>query len=658
MIIKVTKDKEAESSTDNFNAASARIKPSISSATPKRTFSRLDIQRAQQLAKTAGALDVTRTGPTFNDPRYTSSTLSIPTDERTLNGLYRFFIETDPIVGAALKMLTDLPLADLQLGQCEDSGIQQHYEEMWERINGLKLLTDIASEYYGLGNSVVFGNFNEADYMWDQLVILNPDYVKIESTWVNQHPLIKLIPDEGLKRIVQTQSPRFLYDQLPPEIIHYVLFNQEIPLDPNNVFHLAHFKRPYEVKGHSIIKRILKTLMLEDRYNQANFALATRHAVPLTIVKVGDQKNNWIPSDEALDEVRELMSSYELDPNFSIIYHYGIDVQYYGSNGKMLPINPELERVYRLKFIGLGVHEQLLAGVGGAYSQAYVNLEVQRQRYLNFQLKLESFMHTGIFKPVADLCGFYKVKQAVAGFGGVSSYKFGKVEATRQSILSAYPSLRDQQDNKQFQEFVRHKTAEYQANSVKQTREYIYPKLDWGTMSASTDENLKNYVKWLVKERPYLVDDALLARLANLDRDTQEKAYLKDLERSAKRTKAVNNLGLSEFTKNQKGAGGDFGGDFGGGGDLNFGAGGGADAGAFGGGTFGEEPNAPIGENGPPEAANAQTPNVSAQSSYLDEEEKLRKLALTEDRLIASENLKLIKLKTEEDKAIVREVFR
>lgn len=627
----------------------------VSNVIPRRSYSKLEIAKARQLVQTASGLDVTRVGPTFNDPRYTSSTLSIPTDERTLNGLYRFFIETDPIVGAALKMLTDLPLADLKLGQCEDSGIQQHYEEMWERINGVKMLSDTVAEFFGMGNSINFGAFNEADYMWDQIAILNPDYVKIESTWVNTHPLIKLVPDEGLKRVVQTQSPRLIYDQLPPEIIHYVMFNQEIPLDPKFVFHLAHSKRPYETKGHSIIKRILKTLMLEDRYNQANFALATRHAVPLTVVKVGSEKNNWIPSDEVLDEVRSLFSSYELDPNFSIIWHYGINIEHYGSNGKMLPINPELERIYRLKFIGLGVHEQLLAGVGGSYAQSYVSLEVQRQRYLNLQLKLGNFVHTGLFKPVADLCGFYKLKQAVAGYGGVSNYKFGRVEATRKSLLEAYPTLRDQKDNIQFQNYVQRKLAEMQQNVHKQIREYIYPKLDWGSMSAATDENLKNYVKWLVKERPYLVDDALLARLANLDRDTQEKAYIKDLERKARRMKAINNLGLSGLTQSQKGEE-DFGGDFGGGvEDMGLGGG---NAGALGQGVFGEEPNAPIGEGGPPETSNAQIPNIPTQSFLKNEEDRLRKISVEEMNNYKEENKRLLKLKEDEDKAIIKEIYK
>jgi len=580
--------------------------------------------------------DVTRNAPLYNDPRYTSSTLAIPTDERTLHGLYRFFSETDPIVGSAIKINSELPLANLNLGTCEDSGVQLHYEEMWERINGLKLLNDISYEYNEIGNVTIFGAWNQADYMWDQFTVLNPDYVKIESTWVNKIPLVKLIPDEALKRIVQTRSPKFIYDQLPPEIIKYVLFNQEIPLDQNNVFVLSYAKRPYETKGKSPIKRILKLLMLEDRFNQANFALATRHAVPITVVKVGDPNTGYLPNDNEINEVRDLFSALELDPSFSIFYHWGINVEFYGSNGKMLPIGPELDRIYKLKFIGLNIHEQLLTGMGGTYAQAYVNLEIQRQRYLNLQLKFENLVHNGFFKPVADMCGFYKLKQATAGYGGVKSTRYGSVAERRESFLNNFKTLRDIKDNIEFQEFVARKTSEEYILSRNQLREYIYPKLDWGAMSAADDENLKNYIKWLVKERPFLVDDATLARLARLDRDEQEKAYIEDLKRKQKRLITLSKEGLLPLAKSNEGRGEEPI-DFGGIGDIDV-------ASPKSENLPPTEPNMPVGSEGPPEAATGQEPPQGLSSLLNNIEKGIRKESTKDDMVSIQENEVLKKL--------------
>ena len=942
-------------------------------------------------------LDISRNSPLFNDPRYTSSTLAIPTDDRTLHGLYRFFKDTDPIVSAAIRVHSEMPLANLELGECEDSGVQTHFEEMCDRINLHRTIGDAVNEFWTIGNDYLFGAWNEKDYMWDQFTLLNPDYVKIESTWLNQKPLVKLIPDENLKKIVQTRSPEYLYKQLSPDIIRYVLYNNEIPLHPNNIFILSHDKAPYEVKGKSIIKRILKTLMYEDRLQQAQFAIATRHIVPLTVVKLGDPATGWVPSTDEMEAFREMLAGWEMDPNFcydektecltkngwkkytelthdteiasfnsetstleyhkpqainiqdyddmmyhfigknydikvtpnhrmwvkrnnewqivlaedvkptdqirnvidnyvgdelpeyleiageqvktedwfefagwylsegssyfdvkyntqysvtitqmkqlgrdtivklldklpwnwnlhaknsytingkkfanyvveqlgklaehkklpiwmltankkylmillhawllgdgtqwkkkdglifykgystskqlaeamqeiafkcgyyvkirkqktesyidlktkvrkfarvdgtlfsdlyvlhistgkkssfpfisnkdaiveeidfsdidrnqlltktekridwnkidlpnllhrtygnvryiskllnvsagtiwnqlekeninpnnygekgiafedgyiykpshivkeyyqgkiwcvtvppgiivtrrngkiaiqgqSIIYHYGIDIQFYGASGKILPTGPEFDRIYKLKFIGMGIHEQLMTGAGGSYAQAYANLEIQRQRYLNLQLKIEQMVHIGWFKTVAEMCGFYRMSQPVVG-SYYRGKKYGSVKEAGMDLMKNFSHVRDYQDNNEFKEFFTRKATELKNQELTQRREYIYPKLDWGAMSATNDENYKNYIKWLREKVPYLVDESTLARIGRLDQTSQEKAYIRDLQRKKRREEEIVKLGLSAYVDKKPGDAGAMGGDFGGG---------------------------------------------------------------------------------------------
>lgn len=936
-----------------------------------------------------GSLDISRSAPLFSDPRYTSSTLAIPTDDRTLHGLYRFFADTDPIVSAALRIHTELPLANLQLQECEDSGVQAHFEEMCDRINLIRTITDTVKEYWTIGNDYLFGAWNEKDYMWDQFTMLNPDYVKVESTWLNQKPLVKLIPDESLKKIVQSRSPEYLYKQLSPDIIRYVLYNNEIPLHANNTFIISHDKAPYEVKGKSIIKRLLKIMMYEDRLQQAQFAIATRHIVPLTVVKVGDPTTGWIPEQSELDTLREMFAAWELDPNFcydeetecltkdgwkhytelthdtdvasfnpktnsleyakssainiqeydgdmlhfeslgidikvtpnhrmwvkrgnedwsikladqverrdmfravvdsykgddlpeyldiagekvktedwfefagwylsegssyfdrgydchysvsitqkksstqkvihdlfkrlpwtwnlhgnnftingrelsnyivsefgkgsnnksvprwmlnasphllnklleawlagdgfqwqkkdgdtfkvgasvskqliddmqevafklgyatkvrtrtdcyrvdesgekvytrengdkyydvhilhisrgkklsyprvprqskqvqldisinydvpkvgkrvdwsriklqllfvqcggsastvaqvlgvdkgticaqlekigigrkkagsgkakggvyhdsehilreqysgkiwcvtvptgiivtrrngkvavqgqSIFYHYGINVEFYGSSGKILPTGPEFDRVYKLKFIGMGIHEQLMTGGGGSYAQAYANLEIQRQRYLNLQLKVEQLVHIGWFKTVSEMCGFYRMTQPVVG-AYYRGKKYGSVKEAGKDLMSVYSGIRDYKDNEEFKEFFQRKAVELQNQELTQRREYVYPKLDWGAMSATNDENYKNWIKWLKQQVPWLVDEGTLARIARLDMKAQEKAFFRDIERRKARETELIRQGLAQWatpTKPGQGAppvGGDF----------------------------------------------------------------------------------------------------
>lgn len=479
----------------------------------------ISAQNAIARSKTANA-DISRTAPTFNDPRYSFTTLSIPTDQRTLNGLYRFFDDTDPVVGNAIRLHAEFPLSRLSMSDCGDPAIQRHFEEMYERINLDKTLFDIAVEYWRVGNVFPFGAWNSDDLMWDQFVVLNPDYVTVEGTFLNERPFIKLQPDEHLRRIVTSGQPKELFDQIPPMIVKYIRLGQEIPLSPNNVFHVAHNKAPYEVLGRSIIKRILKTLIYEDRMSMANFAIATRQAIPITVVKLGDPQTGWVPEQGEINDAQEMFASREVDPNFTIFYHWGIDVQFYGAAGKIHNLAPEFQRTMKWKMLGLGISEAILSG-GSNYATAYAQLEVLRQRYLHFQLILERFIHRGIFEPVSRICGFYKTTTLASGYGGIG-YKYGDYN----------PDLAKEVETKEASDVVfnNDRYAMFKERMVKKAEadigiDLVYPKMDWDLMSLSNDTQFRNFLmnfdKLFPNERK--ISEETYYKAAKLDRNAERR---------------------------------------------------------------------------------------------------------------------------------------
>ena len=256
------------------------------------------------------------------------------------------------------------------------------------------------------------------------------------------------------------------------------------------------------------------------------------------------------------------------------------------------------------------------------------------------QLKLANFVHNGLFKPVADLCGFYRVKKTISGKYVTSKMTYGSEDAIQRQILSQFSSVRDFKDNAEFREFVNRKTAEVQKQLQREVREYVYPRLDFGALSAAYDENMKNYIKWLADRRPHLVDDALLARLGKLDRDDQIRAYEQDAKRNKEMYFKLRKEGLLDFINTKK----SFfeGGNSAGGGmdgfdmppDLGMEGppmGGPSDA------DLGIPPE-PIGESGPPENATGQNPPPGLASL----EKSVRKKVARDDRIILDENKKFI----------------
>jgi hypothetical protein len=419
--------------------------------------------------------------------------------------MYRFYDDTDPIVGNAIRLHTELPLSRVSLTDCGYPGVQDHFEEMWrDRIQGPQLLFAIGAEYWRIGNVYPFGAWNDQDMMWEKFAILNPDDVMVESTLLATTPLIALNPNDKLREIVRSMRPKFLYDQLTPEVVRYVREKRNIPLDPRNVFHLAHNKAPYEIYGKSLIKRILKILMYEDRIHEAQFAIAARHISPMTLVKVGDPTSGWIPSQSEIDAVAEMFAAAEIDPNFSIFWHYGINVEFVGAAGKVLPVYNELTRVDELKLTGLGISKAMVHGEGPTFATAQVGLEILRQRYIAFQSVLSTLIHEGIFRPVADVCGFYKQRNRFVSGPAYTGQPFGQPQAQPQQVAKRGAEIfpPDFYYNDEFHEFRVSEEERRKRDGL--SKEYIYPRLNWERLTLNADQQYRRFLLELeehLKER-------------------------------------------------------------------------------------------------------------------------------------------------------------
>jgi len=56
----------------------------------------------------------------------------------------------------------------------------------------------------------------------------------------------------------------------------------------------------------------------------------------------------------------------------------------------------------------LGINEALLNGQGPTYANAQVGMDALAKRYMSYRYKLESFIRNKIYKPIAEIQGFYE----------------------------------------------------------------------------------------------------------------------------------------------------------------------------------------------------------------------------------------------------------
>ena len=358
------------------------------------------------------AMNVKMGNPTFYHPLFQAVNMMLPRDRRERNEWCRHFYRTEPIISTAIDMHTEYPISDFN-NQCADPAIKQFYDYMaFDKLDIINLLLNIGHEYWKIGDVFPFGQLNENTGMWEKFVILNPDYINIQASVFAEDAIIELIPDDQITTIVNS-GPNSeygdLYKQLPPEVIRSIKMNRNIRLDNRLVSHIAHKASDYEIWGTPLMMRCFKTLIYKDKLRGAQDALANRHIFPIRLAKIGTPGEPY-PTQADLDSFRDNLMLAEGDPASFIVYHYGVQLDYVGSTGHILPLNTEFDFIQKELMNGLGIDEAMLNGSSPTYATAQVGADAMGMRYMSYRYRLESFIRNKIYRPIAEIQGFYKPK--------------------------------------------------------------------------------------------------------------------------------------------------------------------------------------------------------------------------------------------------------
>jgi len=369
------------------------------------------------LRKVARAV-VSTSNPDYYNPLMEETSLMLPSKFREVNQYCRFFYMSDPMCHAAINFHSEFAINGFR-NMCEDTSVQKFFDELaFDIIKLPNLLSYMSLEWFKLGNVIPYGIWDEDEGRWSRFITLNPDYVEIEKTLFSDDPVLKLDPDEGLKRIVSNKEPRQLYNQLDPQIIAYIAKGQKIPLSDliietedgdiefPQVCHLARKASQYEVYGTPMMRAAFKILFYKDLLRKAQFAIARRHWKPIKLVKVGDEKHE--PNDEILDSVEDAIKYADEDSNSWLIWHHYIAVDYIASAGHVMPLNQEYDYTDKELMRALEISDAVLTNQGMSFANASVSLRVMVNKYLRYQKMLSEFIKNFIYKPVSLVRGFYK----------------------------------------------------------------------------------------------------------------------------------------------------------------------------------------------------------------------------------------------------------
>jgi hypothetical protein len=364
-----------------------------------------DAARMNGMKKMASGLSVAP--PSYYNPLYTPTSLQLPRDRKQINVWCRHFYETEAIPAAVIDLYASLPITGFRI-DCPNPVYRKYAEDMCKRLKMREVLQAMSLEYWKIGDVFVMGELDEPKADWKRFVVVNPDQIEVKNNILITEPYYEMIPDDNLKRVVYDQEPKQHYIELmtyAPDVIRAVRAGKNIPIDAAHITHLKHTPTPYGTYGVPLLKRVFKTLMYKEMIRRAQFTIAERYVMPLKIFKLGTIDE--LPEQSEIDDMQEQLTMLLNDPSLILVTHQRFQADWQGIAGKTLQLNGEYDFIEREIISGLGVSRAFLDGLGPTYANASIGGNAFLQKLENFRLTLKEFIEDKIFKPIAELNGWY-----------------------------------------------------------------------------------------------------------------------------------------------------------------------------------------------------------------------------------------------------------
>lgn len=341
------------------------------------------------------------TQPMWFSPLHTPQNWQIASKRRETYQWARFFYENEPKVAAAIDFYSQFPLNGFKL-ECKSTKIAKWFEHHVVKRLGLnEFFQQYSQEYYMLGDVVTHTDIecpvcagtsidpdtgescNHPGGTIGRVTILNPDWVEVQRSPHNDDPVIVMIPDEEMKRIVFTKKPKAIYDRIPDKMKELIMQGRPIPLSARTTSHMRHMPAPYGTYGTSLIRRLFTTLAYKTKIMTANWIVAERLILPIRVVKVGSDNRPASPADIA--DIQQQLAQTANDPNLTIVTHNNFDFDWYGTSGKVLQITQEMEHIDKEILDGVMLNQSLLNGEMSGYCHSSDTLTLTDSGFKNYE---------------------------------------------------------------------------------------------------------------------------------------------------------------------------------------------------------------------------------------------------------------------------------
>lgn len=373
----------------------------------------LNIQAAEGGFSVGGDQSAVRTPMLYLDPLFDQILILFPQDNlRELNRRLRHYYKYDPYIRSIIDFHTETPLSDFELRMPGCAEGEDYFNNFKNEKNLLNMLINTSRDYWLLGESFHYGNWDDVNQEFSDFVQFPPEEMEIHGAYIDPKRAYVLRPNKEISKLLRSSNPadrlvsQHLYNTAP-KIADAISRNKPHLLDSNRLFVMQRTMAGYINRGVSPLLSVIKDLLYQDNLILFRNAFIQRHSYPLKIFKLGSEAKGFIPSRKMFNDFRVQLINAVNDPDFNIITHPFLDVNYYSGSDKILPLIPYFELVQKRIFAGLFVNEGVVSGEKTPYAAGVTFMRGLMNRYLTIRNNMEIEIKRKVFSPLSRIRKFY-----------------------------------------------------------------------------------------------------------------------------------------------------------------------------------------------------------------------------------------------------------
>lgn len=392
-------NKTAAQRLDSFYGDTVQIETQISKAFKKK---------AGDLSYDA-AYDASRVPLNYQDPLYDAYLIMFP--EYNLveaNKRYRHYYKFQPILGNCVDIHATFPFTDFEL-MVDNEEIKEYYTYLAnDRYDLTNMNITSARDETLLGEAVYLGNWDSVNLEWEEWIQYPPEFIDITTVPGMSRRIFTVKPDPEMKDMLNnkdnTEANEILVNIL--KTVNSKYFEAAINDKPYNVpeeriMYLANKVDGYSKRGYALTKRALQDLMHETDLRTLQHTFTQRHTFPIKLWKLGSESLGWVPSQKHYANFKKLLVQAAADPDFNLVYHFGVQFEAVGTKDKIENLQPQFEFTTKRIMNAFYINDALLNGEAPSYAGQVANTKLLMYRFTAVRNEREKAYRNKIFLPIA-----------------------------------------------------------------------------------------------------------------------------------------------------------------------------------------------------------------------------------------------------------------